>query len=678
MLMRSSSVGIGAELLDENLLAQKVTKVATYIRNHFNRDEVHLLEDSTQVLTAVFIQGLQQLARRHLVALFFDAYELTGKYLDPWLRDVLDERYGDFPENVIVTSAGRSRLNFNAWCDKLPLIESYSLEPFTDAEARDYLSRKGITEEQTVSKILRLTGKLPIFVVTLAAVHPKKPEDVNDPTDDAIQLFLQWVDDISQRQVAIDAALLRSFNQDRLAWFVSPDEVRPLFDWLIQMPFISKDTDGWTYHAVVRSQMLRHKQTRTVQGWATLHQQLADHYDALRQDAALQQKDATWQRYTLEALYHRLCQSPQTYLTTALNGFLAALKSQRAFALRWATTMQQAGVDANAAAIATWGQRLVSGLTAYEEDCYADVVEMFDALVQLPALDPQHQATALGHRGETYRLMGRYEDALADVDQVLTLKPEDAWNLANRGETYRLMERYEDALADLDRAIAIDPEDAWNLARRGVTYGQMGRYEDALANFDHVLTLKPEDAFALAHRGTTYRQMERYEDALADFDRAIALNPENEFALTIRGDTYRLMGRYEEALADFDRAIALNPEYDWIFYSRALTHQLTNQPALAQADFTAAIQKAQTTYDANSQNWQNTFNLALYYLADKQSEVATRLCTEVLPYASASQLRAVLQDLNELIRVYPSHSQALTIRNQVMAKLSLPLEVNSD
>jgi tetratricopeptide (TPR) repeat protein len=32
-----------------------------------------------------------------------------------------------------------------------------------------------------------------------------------------------------------------------------------------------------------------------------------------------------------------------------------------------------------------------------------------------------------------------------------------AWAIASRGETYRLMKRYDEALADLNRAIKLDP-----------------------------------------------------------------------------------------------------------------------------------------------------------------------------------------------------------------------------
>ena len=50
--------------------------------------------------------------------------------------------------------------------------------------------------------------------------------------------------------------------------------------------------------------------------------------------------------------------------------------------------------------------------------------------------------------------------------------PDRAWAITSRGETYRLMERYDEALTDLNRAIELDPDHAWAIASRGHTYGR--------------------------------------------------------------------------------------------------------------------------------------------------------------------------------------------------------------
>jgi hypothetical protein len=47
------------------------------------------------------------------------------------------------------------------------------------------------------------------------------------------------------------------------------------------------------------------------------------------------------------------------------------------------------------------------------------------------------------------------DKALADLNRAIELDPGDALDIASRGETYRLMERYEEALADFPTAQAL-------------------------------------------------------------------------------------------------------------------------------------------------------------------------------------------------------------------------------
>jgi tetratricopeptide (TPR) repeat protein len=93
-------------------------------------------------------------------------------------------------------------------------------------------------------------------------------------------------------------------------------------------------------------------------------------------------------------------------------------------------------------------------------------------------------------RGETYREMGRYGEALDDFNRAIDLDPALEWlewAIANRGETYRRMGRYGEALADFNRAIELDPDDARTIGSRGETYQAMGRYQDALADFNRAI-----------------------------------------------------------------------------------------------------------------------------------------------------------------------------------------------
>jgi tetratricopeptide (TPR) repeat protein len=67
-----------------------------------------------------------------------------------------------------------------------------------------------------------------------------------------------------------------------------------------------------------------------------------------------------------------------------------------------------------------------------------------------------HSSSTDIERGETYRLMGRYDEAIAGYTRAIDLDTTRAWVVAERGETYQLMERCDEAIADFNRAIDLD------------------------------------------------------------------------------------------------------------------------------------------------------------------------------------------------------------------------------
>ncbi|MBE3065264.1 MAG: tetratricopeptide repeat protein, partial [Spirochaetes bacterium] len=56
------------------------------------------------------------------------------------------------------------------------------------------------------------------------------------------------------------------------------------------------------------------------------------------------------------------------------------------------------------------------------------------------------------------RAMGKYDQAIADLDKVIEREPEDSWSIASRGDAYRLLNNYERAVADFTKAVALSPD----------------------------------------------------------------------------------------------------------------------------------------------------------------------------------------------------------------------------
>ena len=95
------------------------------------------------------------------------------------------------------------------------------------------------------------------------------------------------------------------------------------------------------------------------------------------------------------------------------------------------------------------------------------------------------------NRAETYRLMGRYGDAITDFTRALEIQPDYPWAIQQRALLYRAARRYEEAFSDLTRFIEITPGDPWAIGYRGETYRMMGRYDEALDDFAYALKLDP-------------------------------------------------------------------------------------------------------------------------------------------------------------------------------------------
>jgi hypothetical protein len=210
-LAAARDVPIAGSLLapvDSAAAADQVNRARTYLARKFrDHADIRLLLSPADELTPVFVSGLDRAAAGRLIALFIDTYERTGQLLDHWLRRLYNGQYGDLPETLITTISGQKPLDPNLWGDYLPVIADVPLEPFSEAEARQFLASKNIHDESTIQVILTLSGRLPMWLATLAESRPADAADIGDPAGDAVERFLKWEDDPARRSIAMTAAL---------------------------------------------------------------------------------------------------------------------------------------------------------------------------------------------------------------------------------------------------------------------------------------------------------------------------------------------------------------------------------------------------------------------------------------------------------------------------------------
>ncbi|WP_143645266.1 tetratricopeptide repeat protein [Streptomyces antioxidans] len=559
-------------------------RLSARLRSH---DDVDLVISPLDALTPAFLRDVGEVAASvPWMAWFFDTYERTGPLLDPWLREVMFEgRYGSLPANAVVTLAGQGTLAPRCWADYADLVVDLPLVPFTEAEARQLLTAKGVDDEQVIEVVLRLTGGLPVLVSMLAEARPTTPEAVGDPSGTAVERFLKWVSDETQRSAALAAALPRQLDEDVFTAAVG-DGAAGLYGWLRSLPFVADGSGRCRYHEVVRTAMLRLRRNQSPQAWRARHLRLADAFagwqwqieESLAGDGKWSHE--RWLDCRLEEAYHRLCATPEEALREELRAYVCVYLDHApvSWDRRWMRMLLEAGRDGGAEAVRAWGERFLAGSRM------SDVAATMTLLIDEFGQDERALAAALAIRSMARADMGEPQEAVADAERALELDADSDRAHAARGCAYLGMGRYEQARESLDRALELDPDFAWALSQRGEVNSLLGHYEEALADLNRSLELNDGSAWAVSTRGLVHFAIRDYDRALADFTRALEIRPEWAWAHAERATTHRMLGRYAEALADAERSIELGSDYAAFGRIQALRNLDRYEEAISAAD----------------------------------------------------------------------------------------------
>ncbi|MGD0586320.1 MAG: tetratricopeptide repeat protein [Oryzomonas sp.] len=127
-------------------------------------------------------------------------------------------------------------------------------------------------------------------------------------------------------------------------------------------------------------------------------------------------------------------------------------------------------------------------LTRTQAGYWQNSLRLFDHCLQVT----DNNRIAYLHRGEAYRLMGDYKQAIADCDRAIKIDPAWALPYNNRGEAYLRLGNFKQAIEDCDRAIGINPNLGVSFLIRGQAYQSLGNRTHARADFDKAIRIDPD------------------------------------------------------------------------------------------------------------------------------------------------------------------------------------------
>jgi tetratricopeptide (TPR) repeat protein len=161
--------------------------------------------------------------------------------------------------------------------------------------------------------------------------------------------------------------------------------------------------------------------------------------------------------------------------------------------------------------------------------------------------------------GDGYRALGRYDDAMAQYQEVIRLEPSYVGAYSRRAAVYRAEGLLDEAVNEYQMALQLRPDNALYHAMLADTYRRQGALDKAVSSAGEAVRLEEGEAAYHVLLGELYLALERIPEAIAEFETGVELAPEVAPYYLDLGDAYRLAGSEEEAIAAYERALELDP-----------------------------------------------------------------------------------------------------------------------
>jgi Flp pilus assembly protein TadD len=150
---------------------------------------------------------------------------------------------------------------------------------------------------------------------------------------------------------------------------------------------------------------------------------------------------------------------------------------------------------------------------------------------------------------------------LADFEQALRLKPNDAGIFGLCAYAYVALPDLASALASSERAVALDPQNPFTLNCRGYVKQASGDLPGALADYRRAIAIQPDYPIALAHFADAQYQAGDLVGALEGFELLLQLTPNDSRALYNTACVFARQGQVDSALQRLQQAIDLKPTW---------------------------------------------------------------------------------------------------------------------
>lgn len=159
-----------------------------------------------------------------------------------------------------------------------------------------------------------------------------------------------------------------------------------------------------------------------------------------------------------------------------------------------------------------------------------ETITIMTGVIQANALPAEWKPFPYFYRGQAYRRIEKFNDALKDFDAAIAIKADLAPAHFEAGMAYQAQQKYKQAIAAYDKAIKISPENAEYLYSRCVSKSWANDNAGAREDCRKAVGIRPDYVDAWLTLGRAHEDLGALDKAEEAYKEVIKLEPGNKAA----------------------------------------------------------------------------------------------------------------------------------------------------
>ena len=191
----------------------------------------------------------------------------------------------------------------------------------------------------------------------------------------------------------------------------------------------------------------------------------------------------------------------------------------------------------------------------------------------------------------------RFDEAMAQYQKALEVKPSDAETHNNLGVALAGRGQFHAALSHYRRAVEINPNFAEARNNLGFILARLGRFQEAPICYRQALTTRPNFSEVRGNLGIALAALGQFDEAIAQYQQALEIKPRYAEVHNNLGLALQARGRMDEAMTHFQQALAIKADFVQAHYNLGSAFAAQGRFDEAMAHYRKALDFA--THDNN-------------------------------------------------------------------------------